>query len=574
MERAKIVTAVAAAAVTCAGLWSALAAGPAEAPVTSPVLAAMQTELDRSMRGLASQPSPPYYLAYTVTERETASISAANGAIQDSSHDHDRLLDVACRVGEPRLDNTHRIQGDSFRSLVSSFSPPRSLPVDDDADALRAAMWLETDQQYKAAVEDLIQVRTNRTVSVREEDASADFSQEEPARHVGPPARLAVDTRHWERRLKALSALLGNHAHVYRSAVFLQAEAVTRYLVSSEGARLQHGATRYRLGVYASTRAEDGMELYRHESFDAASPDRLPDDATVRRSIVAIASGLAALRAAPVIEPYSGPAILQGRAAAVFFHEIFGHRVEGHRQKDESEGQTFTKKVNEPVLPPFLSVHDDPTLARANGVDLNGTYAFDDEGVPAQRVTVVEGGILKGFLTSRSPIAGFEHSNGHGRKAPGYRPVGRQANLVVAASETVSETGLRELLLAECRRQGKPYGLVFADISGGFTFTGRGVPQAFQVEPLVVYRVWADGRPDELVRGAEIIGTPLVSFSRILAASDQTQVFNGFCGAESGWVGVSAVAPSILTAQIEIQKREKSADRPPILPPPGLGVHS
>jgi predicted Zn-dependent protease len=311
------------------------------------------------------------------------------------------------------------------------------------------------------------------------------------------------------------------------------------------------------------------MELYRHESFDVHTPNRLPEDGEVRRTAAAMISDLLALRAAKVLEPFTGPAILEGRAAGVFFHEIFGHRIEGHRQKDEEDGQTFTKKINEVVLPPFLSVVDDPTQQRAGGIDLNGCYQFDDEGVRAERVVVVENGVLKNFLMSRSPVMGFDHSNGHGRKAPGYRPVGRQGNLMVQAHQTVSESRLKELLVAECRRQGKPYGLLFKDISGGFTFTGRGVPQAFKVEPLVVYRVWADGRPDELVRGADLIGTPLVSFSQILAASDQTQVFNGYCGAESGWVPVAAVAPSILTAQIEIQKREKSSDRPPLLPAPG-----
>jgi TldD protein len=547
------------------------AAKPAARPA-SPLLDAMDAELQRSMRGLATQPTPPYFLACTVTEREVVSIAAANGALRDSSHDRDRLLDVNVRVGDRTFDNTHRLQGESLSSSASGFSQPRSAPLDDDADALRAALWLEIDQQYKTAVEDLIQVRTNRAVSVAEEDTSADFSVEAPQQHVEPAARVELDTRRWEHRVRELSTAFTSSPEVYQSAVFFQAQAITHFMVSSEGSRLQHGGVHYRLGLYAETRADDGMELYRFESFDARSADRLPDDATVRQTVAAMVRDLQALRTAPVIEPFTGPAILEGRAAGVFFHEIFGHRIEGHRQKDQEEGQTFTKKVGQPVLPAFLDVVDDPTLPRVGDTDLNGTYAFDDEGVPAQRVAVVTNGVLKNFLMSRSPIAGFEHSNGHGRKSPGYRPVGRQGNLIVRATETVPEDKLREMLIAECRRQGKPFGLVLKDISGGFTFTGRGVPQAFKVEPLVVYRVWADGRADELVRGADLIGTPLVSFSQILAASDHTEVFNGYCGAESGWVPVSAVAPSILTAQIEIQKKEKSTNRPPLLPPPGKDV--
>jgi predicted Zn-dependent protease len=273
-----------------------------------------------------------------------------------------------------------------------------------------------------------------------------------------------------------------------------------------------------------------------------------------------------------VIEPYTGPAILSGRASGVFFHEIFGHRIEGHRQKDEDGGQTFTKQVNKQILPTFISVFDDPTLqqlkAGAAETDLNGFYPYDDEGVKSQRVPVVESGILKNFLMSRSPVKGFSNSNGHGRKSAGLRPVGRQGNLIVQSSQMVSDARLRELLIEECKKQGKPFGLFFSDISGGFTNTNRGGPQAFQVTPVMVYRVYTDGRPDELVRGVDLIGTPLVSFSKILATSDRQEVFNGMCGAESGWVPVSAVSPAILTAQIEVQKKPKSNDRLPILPPP------
>jgi predicted Zn-dependent protease len=273
----------------------------------------------------------------------------------------------------------------------------------------------------------------------------------------------------------------------------------------------------------------------------------------------------------PVVEPYVGPAILSGRASAVLFHEIFGHRIEGHRQKDESEGQTFTKMVGTKVLPEFLSVVFDPTRAQAQGVSLNGWYAYDDEGVKAQPVTVVDQGVLKTFLMSRSPVRGFNRSNGHGRRQPGHEVVSRQSNLFVESSRTVSEAKLREMLIAEVRRQNKPYGLYFDQVTGGFTTTGRQGLQAFKVIPLVVYRVYADGRKDELVRGADIVGTPLASFAKILAAGDRPQVFNGYCGAESGSVPVAAVSPALLISEIEVQKKAKSDDRPPLLPSPLAG---
>jgi predicted Zn-dependent protease len=181
---------------------------------------------------------------------------------------------------------------------------------------------------------------------------------------------------------------------------------------------------------------------------------------------------------------------------------------------------------------------------------------------------VVENGILRNFLLSRSPLAGFEESNGHGRRQPGYKAVGRQGNLTVKASSTVTTERLRQMLIEEAKRQGKPFGLLFDDISGGFTLTGRDSPQSFQVTPIMVYRIYVDGRPDELVRGVDLIGTPLTSFSRIVAASDKVDVFNGFCGAESGYIPVSAVSPAILTTQIEVQKKAKSSERMPLLPSP------
>jgi TldD protein len=201
-------------------------------------------------------------------------------------------------------------------------------------------------------------------------------------------------------------------------------------------------------------------------------------------------------------------------------------------------------------------------------VDLKGWYAYDDEGVPAQRVTAVDHGILKAFLMSRSPIKGFDHSNGHGRRQAGMEVVSRQSNLLVESTRTVSDARLREMLIEEVKRQNKPYGLYFKEVTGGFTTTARAGLQAFKVVPVVVYRVYPDGHPDELIRGADIVGTPLASFAKILATSDQPEVFNGYCGAESGLVPVSAISPAILVSEIEIQKKESSQDKPPLLPLP------
>jgi predicted Zn-dependent protease len=310
------------------------------------------------------------------------------------------------------------------------------------------------------------------------------------------------------------------------------------------------------------------MDLAAMQDFQSTDLDRLPKPEVIAAAVNRVGVDLAALLKAPTVEPFIGPAILSGRAAGVFFHEIFGHRVEGHRQKDEAEGQTFTKAIGTPVLPDFLSVVFDPTRKAIGSTELNGTYAYDDEGIQARPVTVVENGILKTFLMSRSPINGFDHSNGHGRRQPGAEVVSRQSNLIVESKKTVSDQRLREMLLAEIKRQKKPYGLFFEQVTGGYTTTQRRGLQAYTVIPLIVYRVYPDGRPDELVRGVDIVGTPLSSFAKILVTSDQPDVFNGYCGAESGQVPVSAVSPALLVSEIEIQKKDHALDRPPLLSPP------
>jgi predicted Zn-dependent protease len=222
------------------------------------------------------------------------------------------------------------------------------------------------------------------------------------------------------------------------------------------------------------------------------------------------------------------------------------------------------------VLPEFLSVVDDPTQRQLGGLSLSGSYEFDDEGIPARRVEVIQNGVLKSFLMSRMPVTNFMKSNGHGRAQPGLMPTGRQGNLMVTSSKTVKNSELRLKLIEEVKRQGKPYGLYFEDVQGGFTLTTRFTPQAFQVFPVMVWRIYPDGRPDELVRGVDIVGTPLVALNRILLTGDTIEVFNGICGAESGSVPVSAAAPAMLFSEVEVQKRPHPRNRPPILKPPGF----
>ena len=530
----------------------------------SVLLDAMSQELNRNFSVLKEKADPPpYFMSYEVTEQEVRSVSGTLGAITASEGGKDRFLDVSVRVGSPQIDNYHRVRGDR-----GQFTSGASLTYEDNVNSIKRRLWLETDRAYRTAAERLIRIKTNTQVKVAEEDNSDDFSTEEPAVFQQAPPKLKFDEAVWSDRVRRLSARFQHYPSVLTSHVAVLCQTDTRYLVNTEGTRVEHGRGFARVVITASAKADDGTDLSAFETFEAVDASGLPEDKALLAAIDRVANDVSALLRAPEAEPFVGPAIFSGRAAGVFFHEIFGHRVEGHRQKDESEGQTFTKSVGTKVLPDFLSVVFDPTRRKIGPVDLNGWYDYDDEGVKARPLTVVDKGVLKTFLMSRSPIRGFDHSNGHGRRQPGFEVVSRQSNLIVESSNAVTEARLRQMLIGEIKRQNKPYGLYFRDITGGFTTTQRTGLQAFKVIPVIVYRVYADGRPDELVRGADIVGTPLASFAKILATADKPEVFNGYCGAESGSVPVSAVSPAILVSEIEIEKKAKSQDRPPLLPEP------
>jgi len=541
-----------------------LTAAPYPAGKADAVLTTMQTELNRAKTALAKSDPAPYFLSYTVYDQEQIVIAASYGGLLSDATMKRRSADVTMRVGTPQLDNTH---GQSRASGMTSGA----LPLNEDPDAEARSLWDLTDRAYKRAAPAYLNVKTNTAVQAEEEDKSPDFSKEDPTVHVGAREKeAAFDREAWEAEVRRLSAAFRKYAEVYFSTVVLQVSLADSRMVSSDGAAIETPSASVRLVIEAQTRAEDGMDLLRVETFQAPSAAGLPPETELLGKIEKMAVDLKALRRAPVAEPYAGPALLSGRAAAVFFHEVLGHRLEGHRQRDEDEGQTFTKKVGQEVLPTFLSIADDPTVQEVGGVKLAGTYSYDSEGTPARRVEVIQNGVLKNFLMSRMPIKGFDKSNGHGRNQPGLMPTGRQGNLIVSTSKGTAEAGMRQKLIDEIKKQGKPYGLYFDDIQGGFTLTTRALPQAFQVLPVIVYKVYPDGRPDELVRGVDIVGTPLAALTRIIAAGDQEHVFNGVCGAESGSVPVSAVAPAMLFSEMEVQKRAHGHERPPILPAPGI----
>jgi len=473
------------------------------------------------------------------------------------------------RVGSYQFDNTGSPEMFEFEGSDSGYSAGREAPLDDDPAALRNALWLLTDETYKKALSAFLKKKGKQVYRPDDPETPPSFSREELQVAVDPAVPFPFDRASWGRELRTQTERLGAHPELFDSQMRASVDHEEREFASSEGTRLVTERVIYALHVQAWARAPDGMLLENSRDFYGAKEGELPRGEELAKRIDAMVSELLALRQAPVLDPYTGPALLEPEAAGVLFHEAVGHRLEGERQNDDKDGHTFKGQIGKPILPFFLTILDDPTQRAAGPVSLNGYYRFDDQGVPGQRTPLVEKGVLKTFLMSRAPVQGVSpHSNGHGRSAPGRDPVARMSNLIVESARTMPWPKLKEALIAEAKRQEKPFGLVIRDVTGGNTDTSGYAYQAFKGQPRLVYKVDANTGAETLVRGVEIVGTPLLSINKIIATGDERRVFNGYCGAESGYVPVSTVAPTVLVSEIELQRTRKDTGRSPVLPSP------
>lgn len=545
----------------------------------------LQEELTRATSALSKLEEPLYALAYQVTDRTEVSVAARDGGLVHSKRESSRALDVDMRVGDYQLDQTKALPGEFERGGyrgVELLPLPTHDATDDkvgdrptggltreSAEATRNGIWIATNRAYDAARQryQLVAKSKQRAQGREDRDKVASFTPAESLVRFEPTKPLTIAVAEWEQTLRRLSKLSIRYPRATNSEVTLDVASEVRTLVNTDGVQTQVQQDRVRLSLSAGAIAKDGLPVGQFASFEAPSVDALPKREVLEAKFAEVLSDVERLLDAPLVDPYVGPAILDGRAAGVFFHEVFGHRIEGHRQDADNEGQTFSSRMGQHVMPRFLSIYDDPRIRSLNGIELSGFYAVDDEGVPGQRAELVEHGVLRGFLMSREPTRAVAQSNGHGRRSPGYQIVPRQANLVVEPESVVTLEALKQALILEVERAGLEYGLRFSEISGGYTQTARYDTQAFKVMPVLVYRVYRDGR-EELVRGVDIEGTPLTALSKIKLAANDFQVFNGVCGAESGWVPVSATSPSLLVSQIEVARQELTELRPPILPSP------
>jgi len=535
------------------------------------VLGALKDEIARSKQKLR-MPSEdgPYFIRYIVREYDDYDLAARVGALVEDNYQHVRQGAVEVRVGSYQFDNTADDSAEKAFDMedFDRYEPPVFVPVDNNVDALRATLWLQTDARYKQALSALHKKRGSRVTKMVEDEKMPSFSREKPSHAVDPAIDLHLDRAQWEDRIRRISALFKAYPEIFDSQVKMSVDHQTRYLVTSEGTELVNERLIYSIQLIAAARAADGLLINHFKSFYGARESELPGDEELQRTAAQLADEVKRLRNAPMLDPFNGPAILLPEAAGVFFHEALGHRLEGERQNDNKEGATFKGQIGKPVLPSFVSVLDDPTLAKVGNLSLNGHYGFDDEGVASRPVTLVDHGILRNYLKSRTPVKGSLESNGHGRAEGTLDPIGRMASTIVKLDKVVPFAELKKMLLEEVRRQKKAFGLIIADISGGQTNTTTYDFQAFKGMPRIVYRVDANTGEETLVRGVEFVGTPIGSLNRIVAAGDQVAVFNGFCGAESGYVPVSTVAPAVLISEIELQRTRRALERPPILPAP------
>jgi predicted Zn-dependent protease len=522
----------------------------------------MQAEMDRSMKRLKLKSfGPPYFIAYRLETADQAETESSIGGEISRSRSFTSTLYVEVRYGDRRFDNTDL----RYRGWHDSGSL--------NPDLLSRKIWWLTDEAYKGAVAGYLRKKARR-LDHPEESRLDDFSAEPPVKASLRPRGPRLAPEKSSRLARLLSSVLLNAPEVYTSNVQIVESRSRRYLLTSEGTRIATPTENLPDFLMASafSRAGDGMGVSDELAWTFRGLKSLPPQAVLLKAMDRLASETKQKSLAPLQPPAAAPALLDPEFTGVLFHEALGHKLEGERQRDPDQSQVFKDLVGKRIIPRFLSLIDDPTLASFAGTPLHGHYAYDDEGVPAQKVVLVDHGILRNFLMSRWPIQGFPHSNGHGRADAYSRPTGRMAVLIVKAEPPTPVKTLRDELLKIAQDQGKPYAFYLVGSFGGDNFTSREAPQTLQVQPRLIYRVNAKTGAMTLVRGVRMVGTPLAVLNRIVAAGDDATLANAyFCGAESGFVSVSQIAPSVLLSQVELQRTPEHRARPPILPPPAPG---
>ena len=429
---------------------------------TDPLVKAMREELNYNLEQLKQNPVPAYHMSIRLNDTYQAQVSS-NFGISIVTEDRSRVLTPQVRVGSPEVDNFKFESQTRNRNSYSSSTQGVRVPFTDGAImAVRQGIWSETMNRYSIAVNNyndaLSQMRTNADNEDKApcfSDAPVEQYYEQPL----PQSAYTFDRKYWEERMDRISSVFKECPQLEQGTANIVYTVERIYVLTSDGSTVVQNRRNVRLMLNAVIRATDGMTCPLYKDWFSYSLDDLPTDEVLIETAKDLIQRLLALREAPIAEPYAGPAIMSGSASGVFFHEIFGHRLEAHRMK--SGGQTFKKLVGQLVLPESFQVYDDPTLDYYAGTSLYGHYDYDDEGVKAERVQAVKDGVLTNFLVDRTPIDGFYKSNGHGRAAAGYDAVSRQSNLLIETTNPYTDEQLRQMLIKAVKEEKKEYGYYF-----------------------------------------------------------------------------------------------------------------
>jgi TldD protein len=516
------------------------------AAASDPLLQAMREELDRSKSKLKMDNVPaPYFIEYRLSDIDEYVAEAAFGGLREDQRFHARSVRIVVRVGDYKQDSY-------FGPGVGAAS---FAPLDDNPVALRWQLWAATDQAYKTASQALAmkQAALNQFTSSQPFD---DFSKSAPLESIEPIAELDFDPKPWKELLEKSSSLFRTDPKIESLSSSLRFRAVNEYYVNTEGTVTRSGHASYFLNAVGSTQAADGMELERSPYYSAASVKELPTADKFLADVAKLIDTLKALRDAPVVDEkeYRGPVLFGPDAAADLFYGLVGQNLLGNRPKPGDSSRTtgdYASSYKGRVLPAFLSVLDDPTLKMFGGKDLLGSYDFDDEGVRAVPVSLIEDGNLVSYLLGREPIRDFPDSNGHGRAGPSQSPTPNIGNLIIRSKQSLSPDELKKKLIDLCRQNNLPFGYYVETLAGP--------------SPRLLYRVYQDGH-EELVRGAAFDELDTRALRNNLIAVGNDELVSN----RSGAVPQTVISPSVLFDELEVKRTDQQNAKLPEYPPPDL----
>jgi hypothetical protein len=557
---------------------AALAGGP---PPPQAVRA-MTDELARAIDKLELPGiGKPYYLSYQLWDARSATATASFGALTSSNAAPQRSVDIDLRIGDHALDSSNFADSFEHRQGVA-------LDAEDDYDAARHDLWLATDRAYKAAGEALDRKQAVIKEEANNPDEAPSFSNDAPVK-LSETAPLALpELPRLEALASKLSAVFRANPDAYRGTVRVRELRGNRYFVSSEGGSAAAAFGEIRVTVSCATQADDGMPLHDSIVFVAPSFDQLPREADMVAQVEALSKQLSALRKAPIVDDYAGPVVFRGTAAGRVVRSLLADDLagtpapKGSRPGARTAGESeLAGKVGQRILPLGVSVVDDPTLARSAGQPLTGHFAFDEEGIAPRRVSLVEDGVFKRFLMSRTPRKGFEHSTGHGRSSPVSPVRAHPANLIVSASRGVPDRELVRRALAAAKQQGLAYVIavdrITAPEQGDLDPGMLSNPGSVIGKPSIVKRVYPDGR-EELVRGAAFAAVPLRALKDLLDIGNAGVPYHYLSAGTGGpfdalfepptGIAISIVSPSLVFRDLDIKKPRGAQRKPPIAPRP------